>query len=186
MYESISFDVEFGGCGECVACCDGSRFLLMPLIVEDFAEVYEFFPILFGILDEKIRAFILISDGNSPCPYLSKSGCTIYDRRPPGCRIYPFSPYYNKIVADRECEATKGGEIVARGNIIDSRFYHKRLESFEEKFKKSLSYFAKLDKSLTKSLQIGSFTLYKYSGKELDDYLQMHLESLSKLGSSRV
>lgn len=29
-------------------------------------------------------------DGNKPCPFVSRDGCTIYEHRPGACRIYPL------------------------------------------------------------------------------------------------
>ncbi|MFP4486746.1 MAG: YkgJ family cysteine cluster protein [Campylobacterales bacterium] len=185
MYSDISFEIRFSKCGECVACCDGSKFLLIPLVLDDFADVYRFFPILFGVLDSKIRAFILLSDGHSTCPYLSKNGCEIYEHRPPGCRIYPFSPYFDDIVFDDQCDALGSGDIVAKDGFIDARFYHRRLEGFKEKFEKSLEYYKSLEDNLIEHTKVQDFTLYKYTKKPHDDYLLMHHRSLQALKKPR-
>lgn len=178
LYRDIDSEIKFSRCNDCVACCDGSQFLLMPLVLDDFIEVYEFFPIVFGVLDEDIRAFILLSDGGSPCPYLGKNGCEIYEHRPPGCRIYPFSPFFNSIMIDDSCKALGSGEIVAKSGIIDSNFYHKRLEGLEIKFANSLKYYQILEESLIEHKKVQDFTLYRYEGVPNDEYLLMHLKSL--------
>ncbi|MCD8476576.1 MAG: hypothetical protein LRY68_00320 [Sulfurospirillum sp.] len=36
-----------------------------PLILEDFSQVYTHFPILFGIDNERLMAYVLLNDGQS-------------------------------------------------------------------------------------------------------------------------
>jgi Fe-S-cluster containining protein len=150
----------------------------MPLVLEDFVEVYEFFPIVFGVLDGDIRAFILLSDGESACPYLGKNGCEIYEYRPPGCRIYPFSPFFDSIMLDDSCKALGSGDIVAKDGLIDSSFYHKRLEGLEIKFTNALAYYQTLKYSLVEYKKVQDFMLYRYDGEPTDEYISMHLKSL--------
>ncbi|NPA55623.1 MAG: YkgJ family cysteine cluster protein [Epsilonproteobacteria bacterium] len=126
--------LHFRGCGECCACCEG-KFILAPLIVEDFKQVYRYFDIRAVVLDEEVIPVMILTDGNS-CKYLQDSKCTIYPNRPPACKIYPFSPYYDEIFIDVSCQAVgvDGKKLPAsKEEILQSEFFDERLIDFARK-----------------------------------------------------
>lgn len=174
----------FSGCAGCQnSCCDGSRFIFLPLILDDFEEVYSYFPIVFTLIQEEWRALILMANENSSCHYYQDGYCTIYEHRPPGCRIYPINPYYNDILIDTSCHAvnTKEGLFLASKEEINSSFYHKRLDNFEIKRQRSEDYLKQLQEGFELIGEIAEMKLYQYSGEENDHYITMHRKSLKML-----
>ncbi|MCX8196402.1 MAG: YkgJ family cysteine cluster protein [Acidilobaceae archaeon] len=64
------------------------------------------------------RVKTLGGPGGKTCPFLSREGlCTIYDKRPFDCRLWPLMVYYDFereefiIVLDHECPAAAEGKI---------------------------------------------------------------------------
>jgi len=181
----IDDKLYFSNCNGCMnACCDGSRFSFSPLILNDFEEVYQYFPIVFGKISMEWRMLIVIAQYES-CRYYKDSQCTIYDKRPPGCRIYPLTPYYEDILVDTACPAinTNYGIFLANKNTINSDFYHIRLDNFEQKRRETVKYLQNLNEEFKILGTINGLDIYGYSGERKDQYITMHRESLRWLDS---
>jgi len=152
----------FKGCGECSKCCEG-KFFLAPLILDDFEKVKPYFEIRAVIFDEIIPV-MLLTDGYNPCKYLKNGKCEIYENRPPACRIYPFSPYYDDIFIDLECDAIsfEGDRLPTNKNeFFKSSFFDERMIDFKEKREKTLEYMKK--QKLVFDREIKGIKLYKWS-----------------------
>jgi uncharacterized protein len=190
-YISLSLieQLYFSGCSGCQnSCCDGSRFLFSPLILHDFEEVYSYFPIVFTPIQGEWRALIIIAGEDSACHYHQEGHCTIYEHRPPGCRLYPINPYYDDILIDTSCHAigTEPGIFLASKKEINSSFYHKRLDNFDIKRCQSEDYLKRLENGFEPMGEIGEMIVYRYSGEEDDPYIRMHRESLELLSANRM
>lgn len=177
-------DFYFEGCDECDSrCCDGRQgFSLAPLVLEDFELVYRRFPILFAWLGGELKAVMMMNDGQSACPYCIERRCTIYEARPPACRIYPLSPYYDELLIDTECPAVNsrklGQKIMQEGKPVP--FYHERLENFSSKLEKTKQFLDGINKpeDFQPVGTIGSLKLYRYIGPDESDLIRMHRDSL--------
>jgi Fe-S-cluster containining protein len=115
-----------------VECCKNKY--LAPLVLDDFEKVYNHFPILIAKLDI-LKPVMLLSNKNS-CPYLLENRCTIYENRPPACKIYPYSPWYDLILLDISCKGIGiEGELLplTYEEFKNSPFYDDRIENIEEK-----------------------------------------------------
>ena len=131
----------FAGCGECSECCDG-KFFLAPLILEDFEKVEKYFEIRAIVLDEIIPV-MLLTDGENGCKYLKNGKCEIYNNRPPACKIYPFSPFYDDIFIDLSCKAIgiEGKKLPCnKEEYINSEFFEERFIDFRKKRQKTIEY----------------------------------------------
>ena len=168
--------IKFKYCQECDECCKNK--LLAPLVLEDFEKVYEYFPIVIAKLDT-LRIVMLLS--NEKCPYLKNSKCSIYDKRPPACKIYPYSPWYGEILLDISCPGIgiKGEKIpLNKEEFLKSPFYDERFENISEKLKNSFLWLkAHKLKFLTTYKGIKLYTLK--NGK--DKFFKMHQKSLTHL-----
>ena len=143
MRENISkiTPLYFKGCEECNECCEG-KFFLAPLILEDFEKVKHYFEIRAIILDEIIPV-MLLTDGENACKYLKNGRCEIYEKRPPACRIYPFSPYYDEIFLDLSCNGVgiEGKKLPSNWKEFqNSPFFEERFIDFKKKREKTLEY----------------------------------------------
>ena len=117
----------FSSCENCSECCEG-KFFLAPLVLEDFDKVRDYFEIRAVVLNNEIIPVILLTDGEGgSCPYLENGKCSIYNRRPPACKIYPFSPFYDDIFIDISCKgvSSNSGEKLPsnREEFIKSPFF---------------------------------------------------------------
>jgi len=152
----------FNGCGECAECCEG-KFFLAPLILEDFPKVEKYFKIRAIILDEVIPV-MLLTDGYNSCKYLLNGQCSIYENRPPACKIYPFSPFYDDIFIDLSCPAVREeGDLLLPRNkeeYFQSLFFENRFIDFKYKREKTIA-FMKMQK-LTFDKEIKGIKLYKF------------------------
>ena len=152
----------FKGCGDCSKCCEG-KFILAPLILEDFDKVKDYFEIR-AIIVENIIPVMLLSDGDNPCKYLKNGTCEIYENRPPVCKIYPFSPYFDDIVLDLECDAISETEGFAlpcnKVQYFKSPFYEERMDNFVEKREKTLAYMKQQELVFDKTIK--GIDLYKF------------------------
>lgn len=171
--------LSFGSCQGCYdpCCC----FSLIPLILDDIEEVYQNFPILFGYMNDELRLFILLaSQYNSCCRYFQNGLCVIYDSRPPGCRMYPFTPFYDDVLADLKCKALhENGNVVATKNELSNDFFHPRLEEFNKKLQRTADYLKEIDKDELEFVkEVVGIRLYRYSGTKDDAYIQKHKASL--------
>jgi Fe-S-cluster containining protein len=149
----------FNGCGDCSECCEG-KFFLAPLILEDFEKVKKYFEIRAIILDEIIPV-MLLTDGENSCKYLKNGKCEIYNDRPPACKIYPFSPYYDDIFIDLSCKAigTIGNKLPTnKDEYINSPFFEERFIDFSKKRYKTIEYMKR--KKLTFDKEVKGIKLY--------------------------
>lgn len=177
----------FSGCEGCMnSCCDGSRFAYLPLILEDFEEVYEYFPIVFAYVDRELRALILMSDKSGKCRYFNGYGCVLYDKRPPGCRLYPMTPFYNQLFIDTTCPGVttqSDHTLLVSSPHINPNFYHHRLKDFEIKRALTSNYMQSLIGSFESIGLFYGLELLKYIGEKDDQYIQMHTISLQHLAT---
>jgi len=95
-------------------CCTRFYAVLLPEEEEEFKESS------FEIETGRGAVRCIGSVGGKPCPYLSKEGyCTVYERRPLDCRLWPvlvyvdFSTRERVIYLDLECPAVKEGKVSA-------------------------------------------------------------------------
>lgn len=175
----------FSDCQTCTtSCCDGGRFIVAPLVLEDFQAVYENFLIAFALIDDKLRVVMLISNRTQPCIYYKENRCTIYEQRPPACVLYPYTPYFNDVLIDTACEAVgeQGFSLKQDADTLLAKvhpsFYHKRLESFSSKLGETQDFLESLDDNFEAILEVEGITLMAYVGKGNNDFLKMHKASL--------
>ena len=183
-------DFYFTGCQTCdKRCCDGKvGFSLTPLIVDDFTEVYKHFPILFGSVNGVFRPLMVLNDGNSVCSYLNENGqCSIYDERPPACKLYPVSPFFDEVFIDSACPSVSGeitGEPIIQKGKVTEKFYHQRLENFSQKLEKTSAFMKELvakESDFEPVGEVSRVVLYKYVGSIENDLIKMHKASLKHL-----
>ena len=172
---TIEKDLYFQGCENCeVNCC--KRFKFIPLILEDFKEVYKFFPIFFAFFDEEIIPVIEL--GENQCRYFKNNKCEIYEFRPPGCKTYPIIPYFDEILVDTSCPGVGNkGEFLANKEKINPKFFHKRIENLTKKREKTL----KLTNSIKNDLiffKNNTIDLFVYLKLTNNKYLKMHQNSI--------
>lgn len=175
----------FSGCQGCeTSCCDGGRFVLAPLIVEDFPLVYENFLIAFAYVDEKLRVVMLLSNRSTPCRFYVDNLCTIYESRPPACTLYPFTPYYDEVLIDTACHAvgSSGFSLIQEDKIglasVHPSFYHTRLEDFALKLKDTETFLENLGDDFEIILEVEGVSLMRYTGSVEHSALKMHKASL--------
>lgn len=174
----------FNGCSSCEgACCNGAKgFVASPLILEDFSQVYTHFPILFGIDNERLMAYVLLNDEKGHCRYYENHQCSIYEHRTPACKLYPITPYFEHILVDTDCPAisTHTGKRLCYNGVLQSDFYTKRLENFVQKREESLAFYGELYKPEHFQFvgDVSGLKLFIYIKQSDSPYIQMHLESL--------
>jgi Fe-S-cluster containining protein len=182
MYKDIKTldkKIYFSNCENCTACCDGTRFSLAPLILDDFELVYQYFPILFGYIDGNLKALIVMQD-NQKCKYLENGKCSIYDSRPPACQMYPFSPLYEDIFIDSECKAINEEccTTITQNGFFSSEFYHKRVDNFVQKLDNTAEFLDNIKDDLIYHQTVSGIELYKYDGLISNNYIDFHKISL--------
>jgi Fe-S-cluster containining protein len=138
MYVDINYleNLKFNNCKECSECCKNKY--LAPLILEDFEKVYKYFPIFIAKLD--ILKPVMLLSNEKQCPYLINEKCSIYEKRPPACKIYPYSPWYDKILLDLSCKGigTEGENLPLTINSFkNSAFFDERIIDIENKIIKT-------------------------------------------------
>ena len=182
-------DWYFHGCSTCQGfCCDGAHgFSLAPLVLEDFEAVYRDFPIVFSFLEDTLGVFVLLNDGENTCRYLDHKRCSIYDARPPACRLYPVSPYFEHLLVDTKCPSLSRtqGRLLCKNGVLESAFYTKRLEKFVAKKEETRLFLEGInDRNDFEYVgKIADTPLYVYKPTSQNRYLSMHLESLTLLTS---
>lgn len=174
---------HFSGCGDCSRCCDGSQFLLMPLVLDDFEAVHHHFPILFGEIEQQMRAVMFISDGAQPCRYLQQGRCAIHATRPPGCRSYPLSPLDGNIMVDTDCPAVgEDGLSLCDSEGIDDAFKTERLDHFPEKFEATQQFINHYREQMTVEASLLGIPLYAITAVgDNNRHLGWHRQSLQQL-----
>lgn len=175
----------FSSCQACQqSCCDGGRFVLAPLVLDDFDAVYKNFLIAFAYVDGNLRVVMLISNKDKACQYYKDNLCTIYDSRPPACVMYPFTPYYDEVFIDSACEAVGYAGFELRQNeekLLDQvhpSFYHERLVDFSQKLAKTELFLHTLEDKFEDMFEVQGIMLMKYKGSGEHKALQMHQDSL--------
>jgi len=152
---------------------------MAPLILDDFKKVYKYFPILIAKLDT-FRPVMLLSNGIS-CPYLKDNLCSIYEKRPPACKIYPFSPWYDKILLDISCKGVgiKGEFLpLTHKEFKKSKFYEERFENINYKLKRTNNWINNTFFNFYATIQ--NIKLYKIY-KNNDIYSALAMKSLINL-----
>lgn len=193
MYKMIAEvgELKFDNCDGCEknCCTPQGGFSLAPLILDDFEEVYERFPILFAYVNQVFKVVIILNNGKSDCIYFDRSKmlCGIYDNRPPACIMYPISPLFDDICVDTSCKAVgKEGSFLCNKDGFSKNFHHKRVDGFLEKLKYTQKFLNQTRFNIKKVTNIMDIDLYKFDGKgeideEFDKYIDIHLSSLSNL-----
>lgn len=170
-------NLKFNNCENCNKCCE-DKFLLAPLILDDFEEVYENFEIYFTKIEDSIKAVMLLTDGEK-CKYLKDNKCLIYDKRPPACRIYPYSPYFDEIRLDISCDSVglKGEELILnKSDFKKSKFFHKRFENIKEKVIETEKLLEQYRDKLFYKKELKGIKLYVI--EDDNRYIQMHKKSI--------
>lgn len=172
-------NISFGDCANCEAnCCKGSfGTVFSQILKEEFEDVHKNFPILFifGSLNF-VKPVILLSNGFDFCPYLKDFRCSIYDKRPNVCKIYPLSPNIDNFVyIDNSCpEIFKGENKLNLKSTI--------LENYQKKYIETHLEFEKLIiEDFEEILSIKGIKFYKYIGYEESKYLDFHKLSLENI-----
>ena len=154
------------------------------MILDDFKSVYKRFMILFGIFDNKFKIVMVLNDGINLCQYSQDNRCQIYQERPPICRLYPLSPYYDEVFIDTSCMAVNSDvktiDIVKDGKIHQD-FYNDRILNFKDKLLETEQFIQKLikiDDNFVQYTTIKGYQLYRYNGSYDDEYIQMHKKSI--------
>lgn len=180
----------FGDCCKCEAqCCNGVYgSMFSQIILEEFENIYKYFPILFifGELNYA-KAIILLTDGFNACPYLQNNRCSIYEKRPNVCKIYPLSPCLdNKIYIDNCCPQVNPKDtnrsLIIKENKLSEKFQNDIFENYQDKYIKTHFEFDSLNKNdFKKILTIRSVDFYYYNGAYDTKYLKYHKKSLENL-----
>jgi Fe-S-cluster containining protein len=165
MYVNIKHleNLKFNNCQNCIKCCENKMFA--PLILDDIKKVYKFFPI-FIIFIPNPKLVIPLSL-NKHCPYLKNNKCSIYEHRPPACKIYPFSPWYEEIILDLSCDGIgiEGEKLpLSIKEFKNSKFYDERIENIKEKLEKTNNWIK--NQKLTYLTKINNIKIYKIKQKK--------------------
>lgn len=181
MFKNIKeVNLNFNSCDNCPKTC--CKNILIPLILEDFELVYKNFPIIFAYISNELRVLILLGNDGDKCRYLSESGCTIYEERPPSCKMYPISPFFEDFYVDTACEAVgESGEFLCSKDGFNKSFYHPRVESFTDKYFQTQKFLLSIENDIEKIGEVKGVEIYKYSGGSQNKYINMHKTSLEKL-----
>ncbi len=179
----------FSSCEGCPArCCDGREgSIFSELLLEEFKNVWEFFPILFTFGDLGfLKANILLSNGKDFCPHIQDHRCTIYEERPNVCRNYPLSATIeNKIYIDDSCPAINQeyGKVIISDGKVDKEFDNKALHNYQERFIETYNYLEKFNNKEFFNLVVIINGIEFYSLKEdfNDPYLKYHIKSLDNI-----
>jgi Fe-S-cluster containining protein len=170
-------DLRFNNCKNCNKCCE-DKFFLAPLILDDFEEVYEYFEIYFIKIENFIKVVMILTDGEI-CKYLKDGKCTIYDNRPPACRIYPYSPYFDEIRLDISCDSVglEGDKLILKkSEFKNSKFFHKRFLNIEDKVLKTDKFLEQYKDKLKYKKELKGIKLYTIDDN--NEYIQMHQNSI--------
>ena len=181
---------HFNGCDTCDAqCCKGANSVHIPIVLSDFEKVYEHFVIAFMIGSMGyVKACILLNDGLNSCRYLKDDRCSIYDKRPLGCQVYPLSPtIYNEAYVDTFCPSINdqgiGSELISNTKITHPSFQNDLFTRYQDEYLASHHHFMELKTkgSFVPLVEIKEMPFFKYEGEMNDKYMQMHAQSLCNL-----
>jgi Fe-S-cluster containining protein len=179
MYVDINYleNLKFNNCENCSECCKNKY--LAPLILDDFKKVYEYFPIFIAKL-ETFKPVMLLSN-ETQCPYLINEKCSIYEKRPPACRLYPYSPWFNKILIDLSCKGVgiKGENLpLTITDFKNSSFFDERVINIENKIFKTYKWLE--NKKLYPFAIYYGIELFDIKDKN-DEYDEMVIKSKNNL-----
>jgi Fe-S-cluster containining protein len=183
--------LKFGNCDGCQknCCTPNGGFSLAPLILDDFSEVYEKFPILFAYVGQVFKVVIILNNGKDNCIYFNNDTklCSIYDSRPPACIMYPISPLFDDICVDVSCKAVgQEGDFLCDKDGFSKTFYHKRVDDFYLKLRRTQKFLNQLRFNVEKVTTVVGIDLFKYDNKgeydeEFQEYINMHHKSLNNV-----
>ena len=179
-------ETYFSSCENCQNdCCSAPLVSLAPLILEDIEYAYKNFLIQFAYINNELRLLMVINRGEGSCKYFIDRRCSIYEERPPACRMFPISPYFDQFFISSDCSALSSnkdsGELICDEENISPNFYHPRVENFIEKLDRTREFLNKVENDLEPTITVAGVKLYKYVGDLDDDYIKMHKESLIHL-----
>ena len=176
---------HFSSCEICdAACCKGiNGTIFSQLLLEDFKEIYENFPIVFMIGDlNYLKPVILLTNGIDSCRFLDGTKCSIYENRPSVCKIYPLSPHLTNVpFIDVSCPAVGSeGTLIVDNGILEKSAEHEVFEDYQNKYIKMHLHFEKFncEENLEFLKEIKGNRFYKFKEDFEDEYLNMHLSSL--------
>lgn len=176
--------VYFSSCENCLDnCCSAPMVMLAPLVLDDFLYVYKKFLIQFAYINNELKAVMVINKGIGSCSYYKNNRCEIYEERPPACKMFPISPYFNEFYIYGKCSALslseEHGEFICDSENINDNFLHPRVENFVKKLENTKKFLSEIENDLTPSIKILNIQLFNYNGSLVDNsYLKMYKESL--------
>ncbi|MGM0519180.1 MAG: YkgJ family cysteine cluster protein [Campylobacterota bacterium] len=182
---------RFSTCEGCESnCCDGRNgTTFSQIILDDFIQIYENYPILF-IFGELgyIKPVLILTNGKDYCRYLKDSKCTIYDKRSSICKAYPLSANLdNNIYVDHLCPAVnKEGTpstILVENQKINKNFYSDIFDNYQDKYIKTHEELEKFNikTNFEVAITINGIDFYKYNKQTNNKYLKLHQNSLKLL-----
>jgi len=176
--------VNFNSCENCLDnCCSAPMVMLAPLVLNDFLYVYKRFLIQFAYINDELKAVMVINRGTGSCSYYENNRCKIYEQRPPACKMFPISPYFNEFYIYSSCSALSSnenfGEFICDSENINDKFLHPRVNNFIKKLETTKEFLEEIKNDLTPSIKISDIQLFNYNGNITDNqYIEMYKESL--------
>ncbi len=182
--------IYFSSCENCESqCCSGKMgSLYAQIILEDFKECSQYFPIVF-MLGELgyLKPVILLSNGDDFCKYLKNFNCTIYEKRPSICKNYPLSANLdNHIYLDINCPALgQEGKVVFKNGILNKNFNSYKFEEYQKNYIKTHLNFANYNKkeNLIKAITLKGIDFYRFKKDFNNNFIKLHLQSLENLNN---
>lgn len=174
----------FSSCDNCLNdCCSAPMIMLAPLILDDFEYVYEKFLIQFAYINNELKILMVINKGNGSCRYYENNRCQIYETRPPACKMYPISPYFDELYISSDCSALSSnenlGELICDGKTVSDKFLHSRVDNFVEKLQFTKEFLETIQNDLAPSIKIAGIQLFNYVGNmDNNKYINMYKKSL--------
>ncbi|MEO1923397.1 MAG: YkgJ family cysteine cluster protein [Nautiliaceae bacterium] len=169
--------LKFNNCENCTECCKNK--FLAPLVLDDFEKVCDYFPIVIAKL-EVFKPVMLLSTEKG-CPYLQNDKCSIYEQRPPACKIYPFSPWYDSILLDLSCPGvgTQGLFLpLTKKEFCSSSFFDERVINIKQKLINTAKWLE--NKKITPIGSVKNIEIFQISNPK-DKYDLIHKKSLKFL-----
>ncbi|PUE64837.1 YkgJ family cysteine cluster protein [Arcobacter lacus] len=160
----------FSSCDNCIKdCCSAPMVTLAPLVIDDFEYVYKRFLIQFAFINDELKVLMVINRGKGSCIYYENKKCIIYDERPPACKMYPISPYFDEFYISSDCSALSSnenfGELIRDTKNVNDEFLHPRVNNFVKKLESTKKFLEKIEKDLISSIKVTGIQLFNYGGK---------------------
>lgn len=176
-------DMYFSSCDGCNNnCCSAPRVSLAPMVLDDFEYVYKNFAIQFVYHNLELKVNMVINQGEGSCKYYQNQKCSIYAIRPPGCIMFPISPYFDEFYINLDCQAlstdSTKGDWICKDNQYNKAFHNSRVENFVSKLNKTKEFLNEIEKNITPSIKIGDIQLFDYIGDMQNEYIDMYRQSL--------